>query len=307
MPCIQFEDSTFKEACDRFAGGRAITFLSELQHLVAFKLWKPKMQLETGMLITSIDVDVGDEKIGIINNGENDANISRHLSEYSIGKIEKMALPLFVDLFDAFEMPVTFAIRGQLIQVNNAGLKLLINAPVRHEIAAHGYSHKQFKKLSCKEAEIELEMISVLMKRFGVSPRSFIFPKNAVAHLDLLEKFGYKCYRSSGDFITDCMYIEKQGQLYDIHPSLYLDHGTTPIFVKKILDVAISQRAPFHMWFHLWNFGETELSIQKSIDRVISPVLNYAKKKVDCGSLSFETMLSAAEKTEASYARDYRT
>jgi len=37
----------------------------------------------------------------------------------------------------------------------------------------------------------------------------FVFPKNIIAHLDLLEKYRYKCYRSYGNFINDDMYIKK--------------------------------------------------------------------------------------------------
>ena len=274
------------------------TFLSQLYHLVAYGLKKPKMQLENGMLIISIDIDVGNKELGVINKGKNDINIHRHISEYLIGEIEERALPLFVDLFNDFEMPVTFAIRGQLTEVDDFILKLLRNSSVEYDVGAHGYYHRHFKNLSHNEAENELKMISVGIKKFGIIPRSFVFPANSVAHLDLLEKYGYKCYRSSGDFINDCMYIEKQGQLCDIHPSLYLGQSISSIFMKKILDIAIKRRLPFHIWFHLWNLGETNESIQTNIKNVLFPLLSYAKKKEKNGELTFETMLSAAEAVE---------
>jgi hypothetical protein len=276
----------------------SVSFFSELYHFVAFRLKKTKMQLESGMLIISIDVDVGDKELGVINEGKNDANVSRHLSEYSVGEIEERALPLFLDLFNDFEVPVTFAIRGQLTEVDNSILELLLKSPVKHDIGAHGYYHKQFQKLSHNEAANELNMISVGMKKFGIIPRSFVFPRNSVAYLDLLEKYGYKCYRSYGDFMNDCMYIEKQGQLYDIHPSLYIDQGTSFMFLKKILDISVAKKLPFHVWFHLWNFGKTKESIQRTINNVFIPLLKYAKKKDESRMLTFETMLSAAKKIE---------
>jgi peptidoglycan/xylan/chitin deacetylase (PgdA/CDA1 family) len=276
----------------------SVSFFSELYHFVAFRVKKPKMQLENGMLIISIDVDVGNKELGVINEGKNDANISRHLGEYSVGEIEERALPLFVDLFNDFEIPVTFAIRGQLTEVDDSILKHLLKSSIKHDIGAHGYYHRPFKNLSHSEAENELNMISVGMKKFDVTPRSFVFPKNSVAHLDLLEKYGYKCYRSYGDFMNDCMYIEKQGQLYDIHPSLYIDQGTSFTFLKKIFDISIAKKLPFHIWFHLWNFGETKESIQRSINNVFFPLFKYAKKKEESSLLTFETMLSATEKVE---------
>ena len=276
----------------------SVSFFSQLYHLVVFKLEEPKIQLENGMLIISIDVDVGNKELGVINKGKNDANVNIYASEYSIGEIEEWALPLFVDLFNDFEIPVTFAIRGQLTEVDNSILELLLNSSVKHDIGSHGYYHRRFKNLSHNEAENELNMISSGMKKFGIIPRSFVFPKNSVAHLDLLEKNGYKCYRSYGDFMNDRMYIEKEGLLYNIHPSLYIGQSIGSIFLKKILDIGIAKKLPFHVWFHLWNFGETEESIQRTINKVFFPLLRYAKKKERRGVLTFETMLSAAQKVE---------
>jgi len=277
---------------------RYVSQLSQLFHYFVYSFKRPKIQLKDGTFITSIDVDVGDKRLGVINEGKNDTNVSHRFSEYLIGEMEERAFPLFVDLFNDLEIPVTFAIRGQLTEVNDSILELFLKSPVKHDIGAHGYYHRQFTNLSRNEAENELNMISAGMKKFGVVPRSFVFPKNSVAHLDLLEKFGYKCYRSSGAFMNDCMYIEKQGQLYDIRPSLYIAQGTSLTVLKKILDISIVKKLPFHVWFHLWNFGETKESIQRSISKVFFPLLKYAKKKERSGMLTFQTMLSAAQKME---------
>lgn len=277
---------------------RYISPLSQLYHLVAFTLRKPKMRLENGTLIVSVDVDVGSREIGMKNKGENDANVHDYLSEYSVGEIEEQALPLFIDFFNDLEIPVTFAIRGQLTEVSNSILELLVKSPVKHDIGSHGYYHKDFANLSITEAEIELNMISMGMKKFGVVPRSFVFPKNRVAYLSLLEKYGYKCYRSYGDFRNDGMYIEKHDQLYDIHPSFYLGQSTSPIFLNKIIDIAVKNKLPFHVWFHPWNFGKKKESIKRNITKVFHPLFQYAKKKEESGTLTFETMLSIVEKFE---------
>jgi hypothetical protein len=256
------------------------------------------MSLEKGMLIVSTDIDVGSPELGVINRGKRDRDVNTRLSECQIGKIEELSVPLFVEVFDDFGIPITFAVRGQLTEVNGSILELLLRSSVKHDIGAHGYYHREFTNLSRNEAENELNMISSGMRKFGIVPRSFVFPKNSVAHLDLLEKYGYKCYRSYGGFMYDCMYIEKQGQLYNIHPSLYIDQGTSFTFLKKILDVSIAKKLPFQVWFHLWNFGGTKESIQRSINSVFFPLLKYAKKKEKSGLLTFETMLSATEKVE---------
>jgi peptidoglycan/xylan/chitin deacetylase (PgdA/CDA1 family) len=255
------------------------------------------MQLERAMFIISIDVDVGTRELGVLNRGKNDMNVNNRISESRVGEIEETAFHLFAETLNDCEIPVTFAIRGQLTEVNDSILELLLKSSVKHDIGAHGYYHRKFTNLSCNEAENELKMISLGMKKFGIVPRSFVFPKNRVAHLDLLEKYGYKCYRGYGGFTNDCMYIEKQGRLYDLHPSLYLDRGCFT-FPKKILDIAIEKKLPFHLWFHLWNFGGTNELIKRSIDNIVSPLLKYSKKKQKSGMLTFETMLSATEEVE---------
>jgi len=275
-----------------------VSFFSQLYHFLAYSIKKPKMRFENGMFILSIDVDVGSRELGVLNKGKNDENVHQHFSEYRVGEIEELALPLFVETFSDFEIPVTFAIRGQLTEVDDSVLGFLLKSSVKHDIGAHGYYHREFTSLSRNEAENELNMISTGMKKFGIVPRSFVFPKNSVAHLDLLERYGYKCYRGYGDFMNDCMYIERKEQLYNIHPSLYLDEGTSSVFLKKILDISISRKLPFHVWFHLWNFGETKEAMQKFVKKVFFPFFSYAKRKERSGAVSFETMVSVAEKVE---------
>jgi peptidoglycan/xylan/chitin deacetylase (PgdA/CDA1 family) len=269
-----------------------------MYHLFAFKLEEPAAQLQQAMFIISIDIDVGSKALGVINKGRNDANVHYTFSEYTVGNIEQMALPLFVDLFEKLDVPATFAVRGQLIDADSSSVELLLDSSVEHDIGSHGYTHQSFENLPFEEAENELNASSAAMKKIGVTPRSFIFPRNGVAHLPLLEKYGYKCYRSNGNFAKDSMKIEKRGNLFNICPSLHLTRSANSILLQKILDVAVVKRAPLHFWFHLWNFGTKKEHIENSIRNVIFPLLEYAKENVDRGDLTFETMLSAAQNIE---------
>ena len=275
-----------------------VSLFSQLYHFLAYSIKKPKMQLEKGMFIISVDVDVGSRELGVINEGKNDENLVKHMSEYRVGEIDEVAFHLFLETFNDFEIPVTFAVRGQLTEVNNSILESLLKSSVEHDIGAHGYSHREFSNLTRNEAETELNLISKGMKKFGIIPRSFVFPRGGLAHLDLLERYRYKCYRGVGDFMNDCMCIEKQGRLYNVHPSLYLDRSISSMFLTKILDVAIAKKLPLHIWFHLWNFGETEGSIHKTINKIFFPLLKYVKKKERSGLLDVETMLSATNQVK---------
>jgi peptidoglycan/xylan/chitin deacetylase (PgdA/CDA1 family) len=215
--------------------------------------------------------------------------------------MEELLVPLFIETFDDFGIPITFAVRGQLTEVNSKVLDILISSRVKHDIGSHGYYHRKFTQLANKEAEDELRMISAGMKEYGLTPRTFIFPANCVAHLDLLEKYNYKCYRGYGDFARDCMLIERCGKLYNVHPSIFIDRHTNLPLLKKILDISIEKRLPFHVWFHSWNFGEEKKSASKSIKNLFVPFLHYAKEKQENGILTFDTMLSATQKVEKSF------
>lgn len=278
-------------------------FISQIGHLFIYSLRRPKMSLEKGMLIVSTDIDVGSPELGAINKGKRDKDVNIRLSEGQIGKIEELSIPLFLDVFNNFAIPITLAVRGQLTEVNSKVLDALLASDIKHDIGAHGYYHRKFTQLTHNEAEDELRIISAGMKEYGVIPRTFVFPRNCVAHLDLLEKWKYVCYRSNGGLFRDSMYIEKCGQLYNIHPSLFIDQTTNSSLLKKILDISIRNRSPLHMWFHFWNFGEDEKSVSKSIKNLFIPLLGYAKEKQKKGILTFETMISAAQKVERLGAR----
>jgi len=280
----------------------SLSILSQFLHLVDFALRCPPVQFEKGALITSIDVDVGSSSVADLNKGKNDINVHEYLTENRIGEIEENTIPALIEFFNCLEIPVTFAVRGQLTETKSSVLELLIDSAVKHDIGAHGYYHKTFTSLSTLEAKNELELISFGMKKFNINPKSFVFPKNQVAHLSLLEKFGYECYRGDGGIGKDGMYIRRQGLLYDIHPSFYLGVTYNPLFLNKIIDISTKNRVPLHLWFHPSDLYEiTRRSARKKIDRVLLPIYKYAKNKEKESKLNFETMHSIVEKINQNY------
>jgi len=279
--------------------GSIQSLFSQAGHFMKYEFEKPKIKLDTGMLIISIDVDVGNKELGKINRGKNDTNVNRFLSEYSIGAIEELALPIFTTLFDEFEVPVTFAVRGQWLEFPNLALDYLLKSSIKHDIGAHGYTHRRFWHMSPEEAGIELAKISNAMKSHNIDPVSFVFPGNVIAHLKTLPKYGYVCYREYGDLLKDGMYIRRHNCLWDVHPSLYIEKHTNFSCVRGILDICISRKLPFHMWFHVWNFGQTQGSMQKVLKSLFYPLLRYAKLRAKSGELAFETMASAVQTVKA--------
>jgi len=282
----------------RMTTSKTFNATNALSHFFLYEFKRPKIKLQNGIFIISVDVDVGNKGVAKINRGKNDANISRYLSEYSVGKIEECALPILIDLFNGLGIPVTFAIRGQMLEVDTSVIETILNSPIKHEIGSHSYYHREFTSLPYNKASHELDLLSSAMDKIGVIPKSFVYPRNKVAYLNLIEEYGYICYRGRGGFFTDEMYIEKQDQLYNIHPSYYINQDIQPLFVKKIVDVSIAHKLPCHMWFHPCDFGKDAKEIKTNIGRTLVPLLEYAKRKEKNGLLAFETMLSATNKVK---------
>ena len=286
------ENSRFRSRLSADFKDKTESFLLLSHHLLWYKITSYKTLFEKGMLVVSIDIDVGHKAVGELNQGKNDRNVSTQLDEYTLGKFEQGAVPLLADFLEELQVPATFAVRGQLLEADATLLNRLLDSPIEHDIAADGYYHKDFNELSETDAEKELQMISQKMKKFGVNPRTFVFPRNSVAHLGLLEKHGYLCFRGRSGFAQDGMYIAKRGRLYDIHPSLFITRNTSVRLLKKLLDLSISKGTPFHMWFHPLDFGPGKGDVRRNLHRTLSPFFKYATAKERNGLLAFHTMLS---------------
>jgi peptidoglycan/xylan/chitin deacetylase (PgdA/CDA1 family) len=273
--------------------------ISPFAHYMKYRNNKPPIQFTTGIFILSLDVDVGSPQVGVVNEGRNDQNVHDEKTEQQIGEIEEIALPLITACLNQLEMPATYAVRGQLLDIETSILNLLQDSPVPHDIGAHGYSHRTFTSLNEDQARTELQCIAQAFQRQNMTVKSFIFPKNMVHHLDVLAEYKYLCYRAYGDLNHDDRAILKTQDLYDIHPSLYLGDVTTTYMIKKIIDVSVRDHAVLHFWLHPWNMGETETSITTNIKNILAPILQHAQTYQRQGALQFETMRSVAEKLDA--------
>ncbi|HLL32019.1 MAG TPA: hypothetical protein VK403_13595 [Allosphingosinicella sp.] len=67
----------------------------------------------------------------------------------------------------------------------------------RHEIACHGFCHRPLGDSSISEAgaRAELRAADAVARIKGLTPSTFIFPRNEVGHLDVLREAGFLGYR----------------------------------------------------------------------------------------------------------------
>ena len=164
------------------------------------------------------------------------------------------------------------------------------SCPVPQEIGAHSFSHVIFGDPGCSRetARSELEACVTAARAFGVSLRSFTFPRNCIGHLDLLAEHGFTGFRG-----RDRSWYERNGlpiviqrlaHLWDVltiaeppvvTPSRARDdlveipgsmvffpaHGFRRLIpvawrvrrALKGLDAAVRKRRLFHLWTHPTN------------------------------------------------------
>jgi hypothetical protein len=69
-------------------------------------------------------------------------------------------------------------------------------SPVPHDIGSHSYAHVYYDKLGDEEARLDLGRDVELRKRWGLPARSWVFPRNGIAHVEKLAAAGVEVYRT---------------------------------------------------------------------------------------------------------------
>lgn len=74
-------------------------------------------------------------------------------------------------------------------------IERLLGSRVDFEIACHSFSHALFDSIGPEQAEYELSKSLEVAADWGISLRSFVFPRNRVGYLEQLAKKGFEAYR----------------------------------------------------------------------------------------------------------------
>jgi peptidoglycan/xylan/chitin deacetylase (PgdA/CDA1 family) len=169
--------------------------------------------------------------------------------------------------------------------------------PTPQEIGCHSFSHVIFGDRGCSRETAASEIAACVRaaKELGIEMRSFAFPRNEVGHLDVLEQYGFVCYRGPETHWYDARnwppVFKRFGHLWDVlraaEPPVVLPERTNGAGIWNIpgsmiyfpmhglrryipvsrrvnraikgLKAAVEQRRIFHLWFHPTNLAdETE-------------------------------------------------
>jgi peptidoglycan/xylan/chitin deacetylase (PgdA/CDA1 family) len=263
------------------------------------------LELEQGVLLISVDVEFAWGFADIL-----ETNLARKYIGI-ISKRSRRNMREVLKICENLDVPMTFGFVGRLLfddESSHASIwyardvfQSVLNSRVEHEIACHSFSHIDFSKCTREEAISDVSMCKKVMRSLGIDPLSFLYPRNRLGYLDVLEKEGFKTFR----FKINRSYREVPPiiQLFNQTLSLPIKVGgliaipsnmlfQSPKFISssailfatlKALREASARRRVLHLILH--DYLESDVLIH-----YLSYVLKYAKKLEKKDLIRIKTM-----------------
>ena len=209
-------------------------------------------------------------------------------------------------------------------------LDAIVACPVRQEVGSHSFSHVIVDDPGCSPDVFagELSAAHAAAAPLGVELRSFVYPRNAIAHLGTLADAGFTSYRGGRPgpaFAGTAGWQRQAAQLVDrvvplagsaVQPArdasgvwnLPQTYLFAPVTARRHLPPALWARRPigrlrqaakhrslFHLWFHPYNItADPDRSIA-----ALDHIGRAAARLRDQGRLDTLTMTQLAERLEA--------
>ena len=261
--------------------------------------------------------------------------ISNKFIKKTIELDEKICFNLLT-IFNEFDVSATWAIVAAMLDNNNPMINIshssawynpkiiekIKYSKTYQELASHSYSHPNFIQYDAKYIDEDFQKAEYFFSKNDINIKSFVFPRNQIRYLNLLNKHGIKIFRSLDKSMYKKVYkynkvLGKFANLLDkslpisantVFPKI-TDHNLTELqssllFIsrysyKKIIsefsifskakqgiDKAIKNKECFHLWFHPSNFyynTERQFILLKKI-------LAYVNLKRKSGLITVNTL-----------------
>jgi hypothetical protein len=260
---------------------------------------------------------------------------------------ERPICAALIELFDRYQVPATWAVVAALLDEGSAKsrpggkacwyapdiIERLVHAKVAHEIGSHGGKHVSFHNIPAAKAQEDLDFARAVHRTNGLSYSSFVFPRNEVAHLNLLVQAGLRTFRGpdigwfrraryagriagrAANFVDKFLPIppspvaaRKCGGLVDVPGSMLLlgRNGARRFILPMVsrtklrMGLARARRSGgiFHFWFHPSNFyyrRDEQLS-------TLAWFLDHAASEASRERIEIRTMGSYADELAAADA-----
>jgi len=227
-------------------------------------------------------------------------------------------LGALLDLCDRFEIPLTFAVVGHLaldacdhpeppayapswnggdwydadpLRGAAGGDRCAADAvaeilarPAGHELGAHTFTHVDLAdpETPREVARYELQQSRAALRRHEPALRTHVFPKNHVAHLDLVREAGFSIYRAGEDVRVE----HGVEGLWAFPRGVWLSPTVLrPRDVVALARLAADRRHLTNWFFHLYEFGEPD-----ELDRFLRPVFAHLQQERENGRITATTM-----------------
>ena len=249
---------------------------------------------------------------------------------------ERDIINQLLKIFEDFSFPVTWATVAALIDDKNKMINIvnkkawyapdiiekIMKSQTKHLIASHSYSHINFHENSKSVIIEDFEKAEHFFKTLGITPDVLIFPRNQIAHLEILSQFKYKFYRSLDKSwykkvskhnkflgklanISDKIFPFKANSvkptkhfdgLIEIPSSILLisrNGFKLPVTninmlykIKNGIERAIENKECFHLWFHPSNFYYKENKQFK----LLKEILRFVNSKREQGLIDVKVL-----------------
>jgi len=230
-------------------------------------------------------------------------------------KKERAIINKLLEIFKKYKIPATWAVVGKLFKYPSltdkssflwSGMDILdqIKDCDNQEIACHSFSHQNFEKINKEMAAQEITNSIKVAKMKGVNLKSFVFPRNKIAHSNILIKYGFTSFRGVDKRPWELLFPgippvhepKMEGGILNIPGSMYFvsARGVRKYipaglrYLKTILGInkAIKKNKVFHLWFHPVDLANNTESFLNEIEKIIV----FANKKRGQGKLDIKTM-----------------
>jgi peptidoglycan/xylan/chitin deacetylase (PgdA/CDA1 family) len=158
-------------------------------------------------------------------------------------------------------------------------IEMILQSKIPHEISTHTFTHIDFSDKNCPSRVAEDEILACIevMKPYGLSPKSIVFPGGTFGNIPILKNNGIQIYRKNVDEDLAYPYHDDYGLLISptttgfgrSHKSWSAEYYFYRF--KTFIDKAITTGTISHFWFHP-SFDEWTLQ------NVMPSVFEYANE-----------------------------
>jgi hypothetical protein len=188
----------------------------------------------------------------------------------------------------------------------------VLSCRASQEIGCHGFSHMIIGDPGCSRDcfDSELKACRSVAESWGINLKSFVFPRNAIGHLDALAANGFSAFRgratpwyegmpgavrkagrvveSTSPFAVKTTQPALRSGMWDLPATSFYLHrdgwaryvpiGLRTAQVNATLKRAVAERAICHLWFHPFNLATDPRGLLSGLETIFRKVAGLRER-----------------------------